>query len=137
VRMPIEQATSINHRVNFMADIQELDKAIGAHGMWKSRLKTAVTTGKTDAPVSTIRVDNECAFGKWLYGATLTASDKATADYKAVKDLHAQFHKLAGQVAELATSGKQDDADKLLSGDFTAVSMKLTAAMMAWKKISK
>ncbi len=120
-----------------MLDTQEIDKAVGAHGMWKARLKAGVATGKMDTPAATIRVDNECAFGKWLLGQTLTASDKGTADYKTVKDLHAQFHKVAGQVAELATSGKKEAAETLLAGEFAATSMKLTSAMIAWKKTGK
>lgn len=120
-----------------MANIQEIDKAIGAHGMWKVRLKTAISTGKSEVPVATIRTDNQCAFGQWLYGSTISASDKATQNYKTVKDLHAEFHKVAARVAELALSGKKDDADKILSQEFAAASIKLTAAMMEWKKTSK
>lgn len=117
-------------------DKSELDKAIGAHGMWKSRLKQAITTGKADAPIDTIRVDNACAFGKWLYGPTLSASEKASPDYKTVRDLHAQFHRCAARVAELAQNGKASDAEKMLSldGEFTLASHKLTQAMMDWKK---
>jgi hypothetical protein len=37
-----------------MANIEEIDKAISAHGMWKARLKTAIETGKLDTPVETI-----------------------------------------------------------------------------------
>lgn len=122
-----------------MANIQEIDKAIGAHGLWKARLKTVLTTGKTEVPVATIQVDNHCDFGKWLYGQTLSASDKGTEHYKAVKKLHAQFHQVAARVAELALAGKQAEAEQLLSfnGEFSLVSGKLTTAMMEWRKTSK
>jgi len=120
-----------------MANIQEIDKAIGAHGMWKVRLKTAISTGKSEIPVATIRMDNQCAFGQWLYGQTLSASDKTTSNYKTVKDLHAEFHKVAAKVAELALSDKKDEADRVLSNEFSTASTKLTASMMDWKKISK
>ena len=122
-----------------MADIQELDKAIGAHGMWKTRLKMAIDTGKVDTPIDTIRTDNQCAFGKWLYGTTLSPTDKSSPSYQSVKTLHAEFHKTAATVAELASSGKKAEAEKLMSftGAFTLVSGKLTAAMMEWKKKSK
>lgn len=119
-----------------MANIEELDKAIAAHGMWKVRLKQAIDTGKIDAPIPTIRQDNQCAFGKWLYGDTLSAADKAGTQYKTVKELHAEFHKTAAQVAELATTGKKTEAEKLMAagGAYADVSAKLTSAMMAWKK---
>ncbi len=119
-----------------MADLQEIDKAIGAHGMWKTRLKMAIDTGKVDTPVETIRMDNQCVFGKWLYGTTLSSADKSSSDYKNIKTLHAEFHKTAASVAELVLSGKKTEAEKLMSfsGAFTLASTNLTAAMMEWKK---
>ena len=122
-----------------MADIQEIDKAIGAHGMWKTRLKMAIDTGAVDTPVETIRLDNQCALGKWLYGTTLNTQDKTTENYKSVQSLHADFHKSAARVAELALSGKKTDAEKMMSlnGEFSVVSGKLIGALMEWKKKSK
>ena len=109
-----------------MADIQEIDKAIGAHGMWKTRLKMAIDTGAVDTPIETIRLDNQCALGKWLYGTTLNTQDKTTENYKSVQSLHADFHKSAARVAELALSGKKTDAEKMMSlnGEFSVVSGK-------------
>jgi Chemoreceptor zinc-binding domain len=122
-----------------MANIEELDKAIEDHGMWKARLRKAIDTGKTEASVDTIRQDNQCVFGKWLYGATLTAVDKALNHYKTVKDLHAEFHKTAAAVAEVAVGGKKAEAEKMMArgGEFSTVSIKLTQAMLEWKKVSK
>lgn len=120
-----------------MINKEEIDKAIGAHGMWKVRLKQAIETGKSDVSVETIRQDNQCNFGKWLYGATLGATDKASGHYKSVRELHAEFHKCAARVAELALSGDKAKAEQMLSlsGEFSATSSKLTAAMMEWKKV--
>jgi methyl-accepting chemotaxis protein len=122
-----------------MANIEELDKAIGAHGMWKARLKTAIETGKTEVPVETIRQDNQCAFGKWLYGTTLTSVDKASSHYKTVRALHAEFHKTAARLTELALGGKKAEAEAMLAlgGEYAGISGKLTQAMLAWKKDSK
>ncbi len=122
-----------------MADINEIDKAIGAHGMWKTRLKMAIDTGKVDTPVETIRLDNQCALGKWLYGATLGTQDKSSEIYKTVQSQHADFHKSAARVAELALSGKKADAEKMmgLNGEFSVVSGKLIGTLMEWKKKSK
>lgn len=122
-----------------MASIEELDKAIGAHGAWKTRLKTAIETGKIDVSIDTIKVDNQCAFGKWFYGSTLTPQDKNSALYKTVKELHAEFHLIAAKVAELALNGKKADAEKLIAigGEYSKISSKLTQAMIEWKKVSK
>lgn len=115
---------------------EEIDKAIGAHGMWKARLRTSIETGKTEVPVSTIIMDNQCEFGKWLHGTTITSVEKASADYKQVKDLHATFHKLAAKVAEMATTGKKIEAEIMMSqgGEYAKTTSALTTAMMAWKQ---
>lgn len=119
-----------------MVHKEEITKAIGAHGMWKTRLTQAIETGKMDATVDTVRVDNQCAFGKWLYGATLDAKDKTSSHYEEVRGLHAKFHQAAAQVVELAVAGKKREAQQLMSleGEYTKVSSKLTAAMSAWVK---
>ena len=103
--------------------------------MWKARLKTTINAGKSDVPIETIRSDNICDFGKWLYGTSLSAQDKASPHYSKVKDLHAQFHHAAGSVAGLAVSGKKADATNMLNGDFGTVSTKLTQVMMEWDKM--
>lgn len=115
---------------------KEIDKAIGAHGMWKHRLKMAIETGQVDTPVETIHTDNHCDFGKWLDGPTLTLTDKTSKHFKKVKELHEEFHKTAAQVAALAASGDEAEAEKIMSvgGEYSVVSAKLTAAMMEWKK---
>jgi hypothetical protein len=122
-----------------MANIEELDKAIGAHGMWKVRLKSAIETGKIFTPIETIRMDNQCVFGKWLYGSTLSPQDKNSRHYITVKELHAEFHKTAAHVAELATNGKKNEAESMLAigGEYSKISSKLTQAMMEWKSVSK
>lgn len=122
-----------------MASIEQIDRAIGGHGQWKTRLKSAIRAGQLDTRVETIRVDDECDFGKWLCGRTLTPQDKATTHYRSVKALHAEFHRTAARVAELAVSGRGPEADEMLAfdGEFSRISAKLTQAMMEWKKISR
>jgi len=114
-----------------MVHKEEINKAIGAHGMWKTRLMQAIETGKLDATVDTVRMDNQCAFGKWLYGASLDAKDKKLSQYEEIRSLHAKFHQVASQVVELALAGKKQQALQLMSleGGYTEVSSKLTIAM--------
>ena len=65
------------------------DKAIAAHAGWKARLRTTVSSGKSDVPASTVKADNQCDFGKWLNGAELSATEKQNDTYREVKQLHA------------------------------------------------
>lgn len=115
---------------------EEITKAIGAHGMWKTRLTQAIETGKVEATVETVRMDNQCAFGKWLYGASLDMNDKKSPHYEEVRKLHAKFHQVAAQVIELASVGKKREALQLmgLEGEYTKASSTLTASMSAWLK---
>lgn len=119
-----------------MVQKEEITKAIGAHGMWKTRLTQAIESGKMDTSVETVRMDNQCAFGKWLHGTSLDSKDKTSAHYEGVKSLHAKFHQTAAQVVELALAGKKREAQHLMSleGEYAKVSSKLTASMSAWVK---
>jgi hypothetical protein len=82
-----------------MANKEELDKAIAAHGLWKARLKSAIDTRKLETDVETIRSENQCSFGKWLFGPTLTSADRSSLHYVTIKALHAEFHKTAAIIA--------------------------------------
>lgn len=117
-----------------MMTIDEINKAIGNHGLWKLRLRSAIDTGKSDYSVANVRPDNLCEFGKWLN--TFSAADKNSEQFKKVKDLHAQFHHEAANVIALAVEGKKHEAEIAMSptGAFTKISAKLTSAMIAWGK---
>jgi hypothetical protein len=115
--------------------VQEIDKALEAHRLWKAQLKEAVKNRKIEKPIEVIRTNNSCAFGKWLYGAEITADQKSSKYYKTVTDLHTEFHKVAAQVAELAVAGKVDEAESLLStkGAYMDTSARLSSALTDWK----
>lgn len=113
----------------------EIGKAIAAHGEWKAWLLGAIIQEKLDVPVGTIIMDNQCAFGKWLYGASISPAIRDSVSYKKVKELHAEFHKAAAHVAELAVAGKKKEAGKLMliEGEYNLVSSRLIMAMIEWK----
>lgn len=115
---------------------EEIKKAIGAHGMWKTRLRNAMDTGKIEIPIATIRTDNQCDFGKWLYGVSIDPQHKLSEHYKKVKEMHASFHQVAASVAGLILAGKKSEAEKMMDmqGEYTLVSEKLTKLMVEWTK---
>lgn len=120
-----------------MANVEEIVKAIGAHGMWKQRLRQAVDTGKSEFTVERVMPDNLCDFGKWLHG--LPPSDKADENWKSVQGLHARFHHEAARILRLATSGRKAEAETglALASPFSDISGQLTTAMMKWKSTLK
>jgi methyl-accepting chemotaxis protein len=111
-----------------------LKSALSAHSAWTSRLRAAIGSRKLDIPISTVRTDNQCQFGKWLYGEQLSKDEKQTENYRSVKQLHAQFHEAAATVAQLAISGQRESAEKAMSSasDYGRVSSALTAALNKW-----
>ena len=113
----------------------EITKAVGAHGLWKSRLSQAINTGASEFDPAKVCRDDQCDFGKWIYGTTLTADDKKNPLYATVKKLHATFHTIAADVLRLALGGTKDEAQKLMevTGRYGQASTELTQAMMKWR----
>jgi len=118
-------------------DLSMLQNALQAHSAWRGRLKTATVSGKLDLPVASVKADDQCQFGKWLYGPELPALEKQSDQYRKVKNLHAQFHQEAAKVAQMAVSGQQAAAEKALglSSDFSKASYALMDAVKSWGKI--
>jgi hypothetical protein len=117
-----------------MASREEIGKAIGAHGLWKVRLRDAIAAGVSEMTPAQIEADNLCDFGKWLHG--LTGPDTRSAHYSTVHSLHAAFHKEAARVLRLALSGSRIEASQALEigGAFAIASAALTRAMINWRK---
>jgi len=108
-------------------DPDVLQKAMTAHSAWKARLRNAIATGKLDVAAATVKADDQCQFGKWLYGTELSVQEKQSEQYRAVKELHGRFHEEASKVAQFAISGQKEAAEKAmgLSSDFTRISSDL------------
>ncbi|WP_296635436.1 CZB domain-containing protein [Thiobacillus sp. SCN 63-57] len=97
---------------------------IGAHVMWKQRLTAFLAGNSTESlDPDTIRLDDRCALGQWIYGAGKAMSELPR--YEEVRGLHAQFHQYAAEVVNLHLSGNTVEAEKLLQGDYSRLSEKL------------
>ena len=118
-----------------MIVVDMIQKAIAAHSSWKTRLRSAIDSAKCDVTPAAIKVDNQCEFGKWLYGPDFTAAEKQSQNYRSAVDLHAKFHREAAQVVEWATSGHKDKADAAMGieGSYTKASSALTKELVAWR----
>lgn len=113
--------------------INQINNAIGAHGSWKIKLRTAVNKGKSEHSVEDVRCDDKCAFGKWLHGTEIDAQTRSGAPFNVIKRLHAEFHVCAADVLKKATTGDIPGASELLDGDFAARSEKLVRGLRKWK----
>ncbi len=112
---------------------QQIRDAKGAHGAWKLTLAKAVETGELPKRAKDIACDDQCAFGEWLHG--LKTDDAAEhPKYKTVVDAHANFHRIAGGVAEKIEAGDRAAAKTLLdSEDYQASTVALSTEMARWR----
>lgn len=114
---------------------QEINHAISEHALWKFNLNNLISKGKLETPMSVIKAQKECDFGKWLEGPDVVPRLKSSVHHKEVKKLHAEFHEIAAKVVSLVSKGKKTEAEKLMEpeGEFTERSRDLIEAMTKWK----
>lgn len=119
-----------------MPAIEEIDRAIAAHALWKGKLKSAIASGQTSLSVDQVKVDDRCEFGRWLHTGATPKTGKERDMQKEVMRLHADFHRVTGEVVKLVLQGKTKEAESMLGlvGAFGVASSKLTSAMMEWKR---
>jgi len=115
-------------------ELQEaIPKAIGAHGLWKERIKRAIVSRKSEIPVEVAARDDACAFGKWLLAAPESRRGQR---WQCICEEHRKFHRKASEVLRSALAGDEKVARFELSesGEFTQISSRLTKELIAWGK---
>lgn len=114
---------------------EEIDAAVGAHGAWKQKLRTAIETGECESTPERVKKDDNCSFGKWLHHR-MDEQYKKSPFYSEIISLHAAFHREAGAILEMALNGEKEAAnDKMkLSSEFSKLSASLTAKMREWQE---
>lgn len=117
-----------------MSTHEEIDKAVAAHAAWKDKLMVAIDSGECESTPDKVTMDNNCAFGKWLH-ERIDPAAKSAPQYNKAVNLHAQFHKNAGHILELALAGSKNEARSLmgLNSDFTRNSSQLTRTLKDWQ----
>lgn len=119
--------------------LEAIKKATGAHGAWKLKLTNAINGGKSEHNVTDVARDNLCEFGKWLYGDDIPENVSKTNEYEEIRKLHAEFHKTASHVLDLALKGKKEEAKAFMEqgGKYHNISSELISKLTSWKtKIS-
>ncbi|HEY7135059.1 MAG TPA: CZB domain-containing protein [Acidimicrobiia bacterium] len=109
----------------------EIARAIAAHGSWKLQLVDAVR--KLWDSVRQAADAEACPFGRWLHETV--GADAAPGNSADVQGLHAEFHRLASEVVELAVAGRAAEAQTAMSASsrFAAASAALTLALVRWQ----
>jgi hypothetical protein len=116
-------------------ELSQIDAAVAAHGQWITRLRRAIEDHASEITPQAARVDNQCAFGKWLYGS-FPAGLRDTPAFEEIRRAHAEFHVKAAAILELAVAGKRADAERLMapSGEFMMLSGGLALKLNALKR---
>jgi hypothetical protein len=108
------------------------DGAIQAHTDWKLRLLSycrGKTTEKID--LQTLRKDNVCVLGQWLYGEGRRYG--AEPGFEELREIHAAFHQSAATIAAMVDHGQAPAAAALLSSresEFTRLSIRIVGLLM-------
>jgi hypothetical protein len=111
----------------------EISRAVGAHRMYKARLRVAIDAGHGDPDPNGLLRCKDCEFGRWLKTG-VALRDQASADFRTVNELHMRFHERANEILDLARKGKHAAAHELLEPEapFSVASTELTAALFRW-----
>jgi hypothetical protein len=96
-----------------MSYTEKIDSAVSAHTNWFIKLRMAINEGQSQFSPENVRPDNNCEFGKWLYG-DFPSKAKSTPLFLEIKTLHGEFHREAARILELALQGKKSEALGLL-----------------------
>lgn len=122
---PVEKSTSVGGL--------DFGGAMEAHMKWRQRLESYIDgSSMEELKLDTVCRDDQCALGKWIYNDGV-ARFGYLETFAELKDLHARFHRHAGEVLSAAQSGRRDDARNLLrSGDYVRASerVKLTLSRL-------
>ncbi|TSE20976.1 Aerotaxis receptor [Tepidimonas alkaliphilus] len=112
-----EDAAALRRAMAAKGDPDQLDfdAAIKAHQQWRIKLRNAILKGEK-LDVATIRRDDCCILGKWIYGAGGRQWGHLPL-FATLVEQHKHFHQETGRVAELVNAGRAEEANRLLMGE--------------------
>ena len=116
---------------------EQIQKAISAHGVYKFKLSRMVEAESGEIQPPTAAADNLCPVGQWLYEG-LAPAQRSGEHYRSVVELHARFHRAAGEVAALSFARRRTEALEAmeLTSSFKKTSDQLVAALEAWAEFA-
>jgi len=111
----------------------EIEEYIRQHSFWKNNILKAIQTGNSEHRPAEVALDNQCAFGKWLYSAGEEV--RSNPHYQEVQRLHAAFHKQAAKTLADAVAGRHEQAmHDLEHGDYADATSALVLGLSRWKR---
>lgn len=88
--------------------------ALDAHNDWTHRLERIIDgTSKEILEVETVACDDRCALGRWIHGHAAEHFGKLD-EFHELKQVHADFHREAGELLKNAITGELQEAKSAL-----------------------
>lgn len=109
-----------------------LHDAIGQHGAWKLRLKTAMLTRRAQVTAAEASRCDCCAFGQWLDDPKRGGAYAVGVPHRVVSRIHAEFHQLAGEVVAAIERGDMAQAQSVFEAQFLPKSEHLVRNISKW-----
>lgn len=106
----------------------DIDDAVADHAKWNLLLVQHIDGTGTALNVGIVRNDTLCELGKWLYGEGERL--KPLRAYRKLVDKHAEFHRRAAAVVEMAASGDSAGARTVLKGAFPEIAEEMAVAFL-------
>ncbi|MDD5297304.1 MAG: methyl-accepting chemotaxis protein [Rhodocyclaceae bacterium] len=110
----------LQERAQKASDAMDFDGVIHAHLQWKSKLRDFLDGKGDKLDPAVVGRDDKCALGQWIYGTGAAHGHKP--GFIKLKEKHADFHRCAGHVIQLAQRGDRSGADRVLQDEFAALS---------------
>lgn len=110
-------------------------EAISAHLAWKTKLVEALAGKAQAAPdAAEIGKDTACALGQWIHGSGQARYGDLPA-FDGLRQQHARFHRLAGEVVELTRANKNAEASRLMANEFQQTSHDIVTRLSRMSKL--
>ncbi|MFN7937264.1 MAG: CZB domain-containing protein [Bryobacteraceae bacterium] len=112
----------------------DLTEVIISHAQWRQRFADYLE-GHGQMDLAQVEADNQCPYGRWLYGEGLEYRDLP--EFGAVVESHRRFHAAAGQVMRLAPTLPPGKALDLISLNsvFANASMAFVTALCMFRDV--
>ena len=111
-----------------------LDKALSSHAIFKDNLRKSIL-GLDSLDASSLRHDDICAVGQWIYGEGGGRKHRNNALFAHFKTVHAQFHQEAYNAMRISSAGDKEKAlDAIEHGAFQTKSAEIGQCIAQMKK---
>jgi methyl-accepting chemotaxis protein len=110
-----------------------LDKAFSAHAVVKDKLRRSIL-GQESLDASTLRRDDVCAVGQWIYGEG-ARKHRGNALFEHFKTVHTAFHQEAYDAMMVSSAGDREAAlEAIEHGGFQKQSAEIGHCIARMKK---